>query len=178
MPLETLNFWLSLGTLAMQGAVLALIAVLLLDKKIPELGKISALLGSWALWLGFIFALTASAFTLYYSEVLGIEPCSLCWWQRIFLYPQVIMFGIALYKRDLSVITYSIALSLLGVAFAIYNHALQVLPSGTLPCPAQGVSCAQRFVFEFGYITFPMMSLSLFAFLVVLMLFARKVAAK
>lgn len=173
MSLETLNFWLAVGTLAMQIATLALLAVVFLRKTVPELDKLAALLGAWAVWIAFVLALAASAMTLYYSEVLGIEPCSLCWWQRIFIYPQVVLFAIALYKRDLSVTAYSLALSLIGLAFAAYHHALQILPSGTLPCPAQGVSCAQRFVFEFGYITFPLMAATLFAFLIVLMLFVR-----
>ncbi len=177
MTLETTNFLLALGTLALQSATLVLIMVLFLRKKISELERVVAILGSWALWLGFLFSLGASAMTLYYSDVLGIEPCPLCWWQRIFLYPQVVIFAIALYRRDLAVTIYSIALSLIGAAFALYHHALQVLPAGTLPCPATGVSCAQRFVFEFGYITFPLMAISLFAFLIVLMLFARKKVA-
>ncbi|MBI5645117.1 disulfide bond formation protein B, partial [Candidatus Kaiserbacteria bacterium] len=111
--------------------------------------------------------------TLFYSDVLGIPPCVLCWWQRVFLYPQVVLFAIALWKKDHSIASYSIPLSIIGFAIGLYNHALQVLPSGTLPCPAQGVSCAQRFVFEFGYITFPMMAVTLFGFLIVLMLIVR-----
>ena len=174
MHVETINFWLALGTLLMHFAIVALVAVLLLRKTVPALESVAAWVSSRGLWLGFIFSLGASAATLYYSNVLGIEPCPLCWWQRIFLYPQVLMFGIALYKRDAGIAAYSAALSLAGAGFALYNHALQVLPSGALPCPAAGVSCAQRFVFEFGYITFPLMAFTLFSFLIVLMLFVRR----
>ncbi|MEK9153992.1 MAG: disulfide bond formation protein B [Patescibacteria group bacterium] len=173
MTLQTTNYLLALGTLVLQIAAISFFVVLILRKKFPQLEYLAAWIGSRSLWIAFILSLGASAMTLYYSEILGIEPCPLCWWQRIFLYSQVVIFVIALCKRDFSVAVYSMALSIIGAAFALYHHALQVLPAGALPCPAAGASCAQRFVFEFGYITFPMMALSLFAFLIVLMLFVK-----
>ncbi len=174
MTLQTINYLLALGTVVLQIATILLFLVSILRKRFPQFEDIVAWIGSRSLWFAFIFSFVASVMTLYYSEILGIEPCPLCWWQRVFLYPQVIIFAIALRKRDFSVVFYSIALSLLGAGFSLYHHALQVLPEGTLPCPAVGVSCAQRFVFEFGYVTFPMMAFSLFAFLIVLMFFVRK----
>lgn len=112
--------------------------------------------------------------TLYY-ESLGFEPCPLCWWQRIFLYPQVSLFAMALWcsRYRVAAIDFSIAFSIIGGAIALYHHALQMMPGSGLPCPATGVSCAQRIFFEFDYITYPLMALSVFAFLVVVMLFVR-----
>ena len=86
-------------------------------------------------------------------------------------------FALALRKRDSNIADYSIALSIAGGAAALYQHYLQMGGTSVLPCPAsssEAVDCAVRFVFEFGYITFPMMALTLFAFLIVLMLFVRK----
>lgn len=171
MSLETTNFFLGLGTVALQVVTAALFALYLFRDRVAELRWLTGLVRAWALPAAFVVSLSAVTMSLYYSEVLGVEPCPLCWWQRVFLYPQVILFGLALYWRDQSVAGYSIALSLVGAAFALYHHILQVMPSGTLPCPAATVSCAQRFVFEFGYITLPLMGLSIFAFLIVLMLF-------
>lgn len=175
MTLETTNFLLALGTVALQVVSIGLLSLFFFRKTSLVLGEATRFVSSWAFLIAFLSTLTASAMTLFYSDVLGIEPCALCWWQRIFLYPQVVLFGLALFKRERSPfgIDYAIILSLLGAAFALYHHALQTLPSGTLPCPSQGVSCAQRFVFEFGYITFPLMAFSLFMFLIVLMFFAR-----
>jgi len=130
--------------------------------------------GRWGLWIGLILAFVASALTLVYSEVFGIPPCPLCWWQRIFMYPQIVLFALALYLRERTVALYSIVLSILGAGVALYHHALQVAPPGTLPCPAEGeVSCSQVFLFELGYITYPLMAFTAFAFLIVVMLIVR-----
>ncbi len=174
MDLATTNFVLALGAVALQIATVVLFVLYLVRNRVPELQTTVAHVKAWALPVAFALSLATMALSLYYSEFLGIEPCPLCWWQRIFLYPQVILLGIALYRRDTSIAVYSIALSVLGALFALYNHILQVMPSGTLPCPAATVSCAQRFVFEFGYITLPLMGLTMFAALIVLMLFVRQ----
>ena len=170
METETLNYVLALGTLGMQLASVALVAMYLLRTRSAFCRDFLNILSTWALWKGFGLTLLATAFTLYYSDVLGFIPCGLCWFERIFLYPQVVLFGIALWKRDFSVATYSIALSMCGAVIALYHHFIQMGGSELLPCPASGAGdCAQRIVFEFGYITFPLMACSLFVFLVVSM---------
>lgn len=173
MMVSDLNYLLALGTIFLQIVSVALIVIFLFKKRYQAFGDIVASVGAWGLWIAFVVSLAASILTLYYSEVLGFEPCPLCWWQRIFLYPQVILMGLAAWKRDAYMADYSIILSIFGAGVALYQHALQMLPGSGLPCPATGVSCAQRIVFEFGYITFPFMAFSLFAFLVVLMFLVR-----
>lgn len=177
MNVDSLNFVLALGTAALQMGAFALLVAHFQPSFIPRVQKIKDVVEKWALWIGFVLALGGSAMTLFYSDVLGFEPCPLCWWQRIFLYPQVILFALALWKSDFhkkSAVDLSIALSAIGAGFALYQHLLQMLPAGSLPCPATGVSCAQRIVFELGYITFPLMAFSLFAFLIALMLIIRR----
>ena len=169
MTLETMNYILSLGTILMMIAAAALLVTHYLRSSIPFARELIKPIERHGLWIGFALTLVASVFTLYYSDILGLSPCDLCWWQRICLFPQVVLFAIALWKRDASVALYSIALSIIGLGFAAYHHLLQVLPSGTLPCPAQGVSCAQRFVFEFGFVTLPLMAVAVFALIGVLM---------
>ncbi|MDB5266932.1 MAG: disulfide bond formation protein DsbB [Parcubacteria group bacterium] len=118
-------------------------------------------IGRHALVLGFLAALSAVVGSLLYSGVVGYAPCELCWWQRIFLYPQVVLFGIALYKRDGGVFAYSVVLSTLAGAVALYHSYIQL--GGThsvLPCTAEGAACAKVFVNEFGYITIPTMALT------------------
>lgn len=175
MQISDLNYLLALGTVATQIIAVALLVVFLLRKKVAAFNDIAAQVGNVGLWMAFLVSLIASAMTLYY-ESLGFEPCPLCWWQRIFLYPQVVLFGLITWKRDFQVrplIDYAIVLSVTGGAIALYHHALQMLPGSGLPCPATGVSCAQRIFFEFGYVTYPMMALSVFAFLVVVLLISR-----
>ena len=176
MPVETLNYLLALGTLVMQIGVVFFLAVYCLRSRYKVLQDISESLAEWGMLLALVLSGLASGLTVYYSGVLGILPCPLCWWQRAFLYPQVVLFILALWKRDVRIADYSIALSIVGMAVALYQHALQTMPSGVLPCPAvsEGVSCAQRIIFEFGYITFPLMATTIFASLIVLLLFVRR----
>lgn len=173
-PIEVYNYWLSLGTLILQITTVAFLALHFLRSKFPDLEDIADMLRRWGLLIALLLTFAGAAMTLFYSEVLGITPCSLCWLQRVFLYPQVVLFAIAWWKKDRSVALYSIALSILGGIIALYQHYLQMGGTSVVPCPAtadKAVDCGVRFLFEFGYITFPLMAFSLFAFLIVLMLF-------
>ena len=175
MNLESINFALAIGTVGLQLLGTAFLVLFFVREKFHDLEGIAQFLSKWGLWIGFVLTLTSSALTLYYSDVLGILPCGWCWFQRAALYPQVILFALALWKRDKSIADYSILLSICGLAVALYMHYLQLGGHGVLPCPATGAGdCGQRFMWEFGYITFPLMAASLFAFLIVLMLFVRK----
>src|SRR3989344_3342308 len=89
MSVETLNYLLALGTLAMQLLGAGFFALYFLQNKFTDLQDIAALLSRWGLWLAFLLTLGATAMTLYYSEVLGFAPCGWCWVQRVFLWPQV-----------------------------------------------------------------------------------------
>ena len=175
MSVETLNYVLALGTLTMQVVGAGFLALYFLRKKFSDLQDIADMLGRWGIRLGLALTLGATAMTLYYSEVLGFLPCGWCWVQRVFLWPQVLLFAIALYKRDRAAADYSIAFSVFGAAAALYQHYLQMGGSALVPCPASGAGdCAQRFLFEFNYITFPLMAATLFGFLIVLMFFVRR----
>ena len=174
MPLETINYFLALGTIAIQILTVGFLALYLLQKQFPDLADITQFLKDWGLWIGFLVSAFASAITVVHSGIFGLPPCPLCWWQRAFLYPQVVMFGIAVLMRDRVIAGYSIALSIIGLMIGVYHHVLQMYPTGSLPCPSEGgVSCGQILFLQFGYITYPMMSISAFAFLIVLMLFVR-----
>lgn len=131
-------------------------------------------IGKNANLLGWITALVGILASLYYSEIIAYEPCFLCWWQRIFLYPQFFIFFIAWLKKNQNVRSYAITLSTLGLIVAIYNDFLQFGGSPFIPCSATGPSCGQRLIFEFGYVTMPMMSATLFAGIIFLMLVQKK----
>ena len=131
--------------------------------------------GKNALVFAFVVALIATAGSLLYSEIIGFEPCKLCWFQRIFMYPQVVLFGLTLWKRNYGIAFYGIALSTIGAVISAYHYLLQIGVAPSLPCSAVGysVSCSQRFVLQFGYITIPMMALTAFL-LIILFLKAQK----
>jgi disulfide bond formation protein DsbB len=106
-------------------------------------------------------ATTASLFTLWYSEVLGFIPCGLCWLERAMLYPIALISIVSLTKPDRSLFRSILALSIAGFCIALYHHVLQ-MGVVNLPCPASGGDCTKRLVFEFGFITFPLMAASIF----------------
>lgn len=138
------------------------------------IGKADFLLSffkKYAITFAFIISLAATAGSLFYSEVAGYEPCALCWYQRIFMFPQVLLFGVALWKNRRSVADYSLGLSLFGGIIALYHSYIQFTNNTTFFCPVGGsVSCAKRYVFEFGYITIPVMTLTAFLLLIGLMI--------
>jgi disulfide bond formation protein DsbB len=174
MAISDLNYFLGLGTLLLNVVTVALLAVYVLRGR-EAFRDIAESVARRGLLLGFVAAFGAAAFNVYYSDILGVEACYWCWWQRIFLYPQAILFAMAMWKEKYaaSAIDFSIVLSIIGAGIAIYHHALQMLPGSGLPCPAVGVSCSQRILFEFNYITYPWMALSVFAFLIVVLLLVR-----
>ena len=130
----------------------------------------------------FVLSLAASAMTLYYSEVLGVIPCALCWFGRIFMYGTVLISGTALFARNnleqKGIFRYLLVFSGLGAATSLYHHFLQLAADygAHLPCPASGGDCAKRIIFEFGHITFPWMALVLFVLFILRILVANKIS--
>jgi disulfide bond formation protein DsbB len=174
MSVADTNQLLGLASIATQLVTVALLLVFLMRKRQP-FRDIFASVANYALWSAFFMSFGAAAINVYYSDILGVEACYWCWWQRIFLYPQAVLFAMALWKDKYvnTAVDASLIMSVAGAGIALYHHALQMLPGSGLPCPAVGVSCSQRILFEFGYITYPLMAFSLFAFLIVTMLIAR-----
>jgi disulfide bond formation protein DsbB len=111
---------------------------------------------------GGLVALVATSGSLYLSLGLGLIPCELCWYQRILMYPLVVVFGVALLEERPTVYRTVLPLSLLGGSIAAYHSWLQVTASG-LQCGVGG-SCAAVLLRVFG-LTIP--NLSLVAFLLV-----------
>ena len=161
---------LAIGTIAGQVGILLLVFALIIEKRSVGAKKILGLIRTRWLPLSFIIVLGAFVGSLFYSEIAGFPPCSLCWYQRIFIYPQIILIGVALIWRDRAIARYLLPLSIIGGVIALYNSYLQYGGSPLIPCAANvaAISCAQRFVFEFGYLTLPLMSLTAFVLLILL----------
>jgi disulfide bond formation protein DsbB len=123
--------------------------------------KLLSLLAKQGYWIALAVALAATGGSLFFSEVLDLPPCHLCWYQRIFIYPQVLLLGLALIIRDKKVWYYIAALSLGAVIIALYQYLMQQLPGNALVCSINGpASCGQVLIYYFGYITIPLMSLT------------------
>lgn len=113
----------------------------------------------------FSISLVAMVGSLIYSNLIGFPPCELCWWARIFMYPQTIIASIAYIKKDKSIVDYSIALSILGFLLTLYHSFVLLGGKSILPCTQEGSACSKLYVFEYGYITIPVMAFTIFAYL-------------
>ncbi len=168
---ETVNKILSLGTIFLQIVILLLIFNLTIFRK--NNNPILIFFKKYTFVLGFLAAFGAVALSLFYSEIVGFPPCELCWVQRIFLYPQLVLFGMELYKKDRSIIDYSIAFALLGSITSVYHIFVESGLTSGPSCvdPSRGgVSCAIRYIYEYGYVTMPVMALTLSIFIIVILL--------
>ncbi|WP_046215488.1 disulfide oxidoreductase [Paenibacillus wulumuqiensis] len=129
-------------------------------------------LATYYLFLAWIIAILATGGSLYLSDVLKFEPCKLCWFQRIFMYPQVILLGIAAYRSDRRIVSYAMPLSIIGGLIALYHYAEERIPAlaRVTPCTT-GVPCNQSYFELLGFITIPFMALV--AFLIITLLLWR-----
>lgn len=138
-------------------------------------GAVAKFFFKHGLWLSFLLAVATTLGSLYYSEIANFEPCKLCWLSRIFMFPQVVLLGIALARNDRGIAVYSMALSALGLLISINQNLFQWFNFSVIPCSANAVSlCNKLFVFEFGYVTIPIMALTSFMLLFVFMWFAKE----
>ncbi len=131
--------------------------------------------GLYCAWLVSFAALFGS---LYLGEILDITPCNLCWYQRICIYPLVLILGIATYRHDKAVTIYAIPLALIGAAIALYHILYQYYPffRSANVCGKEH-QCAQPAYTFFNYITLPHLSLISFLLIALLLyLSTRKVA--
>jgi disulfide bond formation protein DsbB len=114
----------------------------------------------------FTISLISTLGSLFLSEIAGMAPCELCWFQRIFMYPLVLIFGIALYKNDNKVVFYALPMSIIGMFISMYHNYLIWF---TVPTSCSGVSCTTKYITELGYITIPLMALTGFIMIILLM---------
>jgi disulfide bond formation protein DsbB len=123
--------------------------------------------------IGFVLALVATGGSLYLSQIVGWTPCKLCWLQRIFMYPLVLLFGTSLVLERRDVREYTLPLVMVGGMVAIYHYLVQRVSSISSGCSGVAFSCSMEYTVYFGYVTIPMMALTAFAGIgVVLWLYA------
>lgn len=131
----------------------------------------------WALlFIAWLLALAATAVALFLGEVMGMTPCVLCWYQRIAMFPLVIVLGIACYAADRRGAVYALPLALAGVGLAIYHTLLIAgfIPRAWIPC-GPGVSCADQNLEILNGIQIPWLSLAAFvAIATLLIVYLRK----
>lgn len=123
---------------------------------------------SFAAWF---VAVIATAGSLFFSEVMLLPPCVLCWYQRIAMYPLVVILLVGLFTADGAAKRYATPLGLVGWGIAVYHNLLyyKLIPEHMSPC-AQGISCTTKQIEWLGFITIPSLSLLAFTLMLALLL--------
>ena len=118
------------------------------------------------LYIAWMTAVASMAGSLYFGEILGFTPCVLCWYQRIAMYPLVLIIGVGIIKKDRNFLNYALPLSVIGGAIAFYQNLLyySVIQERLIPCTF-GISCVTRYINLLGFIDIPL--LSLFSFIII-----------
>lgn len=115
--------------------------------------------GETLIFLIWAQALVALLGSLFFSEVMGYVPCELCWFQRILMYPLVIIYGVAMVKKDMSMAFPGVILSGIGMFVSIYHYLIQKVPALHDTAGACGIiPCTTQYVNYFGFITIPFLA--------------------
>ena len=131
---------------------------------------------TYGLFFAWIIALCAMLSTLFFSEILQWPVCPLCWYQRLSLYPLVILLGMAAYKNDRAIIPYALPFPLIGLFFSVYQYLEQMIP-GFAPidfCSAGSTSCSIIHLKLLGFVTIPFLSAIACAMIFLLLIAARE----
>ena len=130
---------------------------------------------AWTLvFAAWVVACAATLGALFFSEVMELPPCVLCWYQRIFMFPLALLLPFGLFPFDPRVTRYALPLPVVGSFIALF-HVLLVagfIPERIQPC-MQGVPCSRQPLVLFGFLDIPLMSLIAFSTLVALLSAAR-----
>lgn len=127
------------------------------------------------IFFAFLISLVATLGSLFFSEVMNFIPCSLCWYQRVFMYPLVYIFFINLLYPDNKVFKYSFPLIISGLLISIYHNLLilKIIPESLSPC-VSGIPCNVDYLNWLGFITIPLLSFISFLVLFVALLIYKK----
>ncbi|WP_373229988.1 disulfide oxidoreductase [Cohnella sp.] len=130
--------------------------------------KSSWLFNAWAI------SVVATLGSLYLSEYLHFTPCSLCWYQRIFMYPLTILLGIASARNHTFIIPYALPLVIIGGLVSSYHIFIQEIPHDSASASCGPVSCQEDVLNAFGFLTVPMLALVAFILIFVALLLVRR----
>ena len=124
----------------------------------PQKDKRESLL--FIAWAASVIAMFGS---LYFSEIRQYEPCELCWYQRILMYPFVVTLGIATIKKDYKISLYAMVLSAIGGLISLYHYLLQKISFFADAAPACGrIPCTGQYINWLGFISIPFLALTAF----------------
>ncbi|WPU66869.1 disulfide oxidoreductase [Peredibacter starrii] len=135
------------------------------------------MMGWTILFLSWFMSAVATLGSLFFSEVMKFPPCVLCWYQRICMYPLVLVLFMGLFPYEKKVARFALPLAIVGWFIALYHNLLyyHILPESAAPC-VQGISCTTVQIQWFGFVTIPFMSFVAFSFIVVSLLLLKRIS--
>jgi len=127
--------------------------------------------GWWLIFTCWLIAMLSTLGSLFFSEIMGLIPCELCWYQRIFMFPLAIILLLGLHPLDTRVMRYALPIAAIGLLFTLYHSLLfyGFVPESMRPC-RQGISCADDSMVLFGILPIPLLSLTAFVAIIILLL--------
>lgn len=150
---------------------------------LPYTEWVRAQLNENALVLGFLISVFATLGALTYSNLYLFAVCDFCWYQRIAIYPMILILGMATILKNRFIKPYVIALATVGLLVSIYHWTIHMIAiygsqsaaDGLVPCSTSGIlpSCSQTEILEYGFITIPFMAITTLSLIIVLMLFIK-----
>lgn len=129
----------------------------------------------YALFISWVIALVAMLGSLYFSEIRQFAPCTMCWYQRICMYPLVLILGIGSFQNDFNVKKIALPLSIIGLLISTWHYLEQKVPgfAEIKPC-TQGVPCSSEYINVFGFITIPFLAGTAFLLISLILIFTKK----
>src|SRR3989338_400815 len=161
---------LSTGTLIIQIFILIYIITLVTKNKISD--KINKFLYERNIEIIIAISLIAVLASLFISEIAGIDPCKLCWYQRAFTYPILIIALVSLITKERVYAKCILSLAAISLLIGTYHYSLQIknvlFTVQNAVCSATGPSCSQTSFMQYGYITIPLMNITAMLLIIIL----------
>ncbi len=123
------------------------------------------LIKEYGLLFAWIVSIIATLGSLYFSEIKGFIPCEFCWYQRILMYPQSIILGIAYFKKNNEIKSYLLPLSIIGACFSTVHYLQQKVGMFGDACTSL-VPCSGQYINWFGFVTIPFLALTAFLMII------------
>jgi disulfide bond formation protein DsbB len=160
MTVRQVELFVALLTVAAMAGFVLVVGSWLLRRRVRAASDLLEAISPVALWLAWIVATTMTLGSLYFSEVADFVPCTLCWYQRICVYPLSVVLLIAALRRDGLVAWYAVPMMSIGAGIAAYHYTIEWYPdleAGS--CSATGPECSARWFLELGFVSLSFMVL-------------------
>lgn len=118
--------------------------------------------GNVLLFAQLTIALGAVFGSLFFSEIMKFPPCDLCWYQRIFMYPFVLIALVGLYIQSQDTHKFLAPFAWIGLGISVYHNLIYYkIIQVIVPC-SESAPCTAQQLNYMGFITIPLLSILAF----------------